>query len=104
FATSRFPETRGALRHRHAGPLTRHCPLNLEEPVYAHRSKIAHGMVDTKPAFVYDGQHWSSAEIAPFLLRALLKSRLISSPEWTKKNIEGRIIAALAAYGLSGAD
>lgn len=71
----------------------------LAKKVYDHRSKIAHGVVDPKPVFTHDGQQWRSAEIAPFLLNALLKSRLLSSPEWTKDNIEDRIIDALAAHG-----
>ncbi|WP_114652875.1 HEPN domain-containing protein [Tsukamurella pulmonis] len=71
----------------------------LSKKVYAHRSKIAHGQVDPKAEFEYDGQSWRTAEIAPFLLNALLKSRLLSVPEWTKATIEQRVIDALNAFG-----
>lgn len=70
----------------------------LARKVYDHRSEIAHGSVTAKPSFTYDGHEWSSAEIAPFLLRALLRSRLLSSNRWTKKDLESRILAALASY------
>lgn len=72
--------------------------FELAKKVYDHRSAIAHGLVNTKPSFTYDGVRVNSAEMAPYLLRALLKSRLLSSNPWTKKDLEPRILAALASY------
>jgi hypothetical protein len=72
--------------------------FELARKVYDHRSAIAHGSVNTKPSFTYDGHTMSSADIAPFLLRALLRSRLLSANPWTKKDLEARILAALDSY------
>jgi Apea-like HEPN len=72
--------------------------FELAKKVYDHRSAIAHGSVKTKPSFTYDGHIVSSPEMAPLLLRALLRSRLLSSNPWTKNDLEPRILAALASY------
>jgi hypothetical protein len=72
--------------------------FELARRVYDHRSEIAHGSVKQKPTFKFDGQDLRSADIAPFLLRALLRSRLLSSNRWTKKDLEPRILAALSSY------
>jgi hypothetical protein len=70
----------------------------LAKNVYDHRSEIAHGAEIKKATFEYDGTTWKSAEIAPFLLRALLRNYLLSTKPWTKSDLDDRVLAALAAY------
>lgn len=72
--------------------------FELANKVYAHRSAIAHGKVNPKTSFEYGGRVWNSSEIGPVLLRALLRSRLLSAHPWVKKDLEPRILAALALY------
>lgn len=72
--------------------------FELARKVYDHRSEIAHGSVKTRPTLTFDGNEWNSADIAPFLLRALLRSRLLSKHPWTKAVLETRILAALNHY------
>ncbi|WP_137149471.1 HEPN domain-containing protein [Mycolicibacterium sp. CR10] len=72
--------------------------FNLAKKIYDHRSDIAHGKVKANPSFNYRGHTVSSPDMAPLLLRALLRSRLLSKHPWTKKDLEPRILAALANY------
>jgi hypothetical protein len=72
--------------------------FELAEKVYDHRSLIAHGRVDTKPSFMFNGTTVRSAEMAPLLLRLLLRSRLLSQNPWIKEDLEPRILAALSSY------
>ncbi|CPR12380.1 hypothetical protein BN971_03678 [Mycobacterium bohemicum DSM 44277] len=76
----------------------------LARKVYDHRSEIAHGSVKSKPTFKYDGDELVSAEIAPFLLRALLRSRLASKNPWTKDDLEKRLLTGLDHYRASLTD
>ncbi|MGJ6122691.1 HEPN domain-containing protein [Mycolicibacterium sp. Y3] len=73
--------------------------FELARRVYDHRSEIAHGSVKSKPSFQFDGEQYVSADIAPLLLRALLRSRLISKAPWAKDTLEARILAGLALHG-----
>ncbi|MCU1696058.1 MAG: hypothetical protein JWR34_2121 [Mycobacterium sp.] len=68
--------------------------FGLAKKVYDHRSKIAHGS-DTTPTFMFGGEEWVSADVAPLLLRLLLRSRLVSRNPWTKDTLEDRILTAL---------
>ncbi|MBN3507684.1 hypothetical protein JYB55_02385 [Mycolicibacterium septicum] len=73
--------------------------FDLTRKIYDHRSAIAHGKVNTKPSFTLNGHTVNSADMAPFLLRALLRSRLLSQKPWSKKDLESRIMTALGNYG-----
>jgi hypothetical protein len=70
----------------------------LARKVYDHRSEIAHGSVNAKPTFKFEGDELRSSELAPVLLRRLLRSRLLSSHPWNKNNLEARILSALSDY------
>lgn len=72
--------------------------FELARKVYDHRSEISHGNTKPKPKFTYLDQTWKSASIAPLLLRALLRSRLVSSHPWTKDDLEYRVLDALSQY------
>lgn len=69
--------------------------FNLAKKIYDHRSDIAHGKVKTNPSFNYRGHPVSSPDMAPLLLRALLRSRPLSKHPWTKKDLEPRIRASV---------
>lgn len=75
-----------------------HTIFGLAKSVYDHRSEIAHGGTPKKATFNYDGQTWRSADIAPVLLQALLRSYLLSDEPWDKDALDSRVLAALAAY------
>ncbi|MCA4726885.1 HEPN domain-containing protein [Mycolicibacterium fortuitum] len=72
----------------------------LAKNVYDHRSEIAHGGAVKKATFTFNGETWRSADIAAFLLRALLRNYLLSPAPWTKDQLDERVFAALAAYSL----
>lgn len=72
--------------------------FGIAKNVYDHRSEIAHGSAPKKATFTHGGETWRSADIAPFLLRELLRSCLLSPKPWTKDQLDDRVIAALAAY------
>ncbi|MFL0180288.1 hypothetical protein [Mycobacterium sp. SMC-15] len=76
----------------------------LAKKVYDHRSEIAHGATPKKATFTHAGTTWRSADIAPSLLRALLRNYLLASNPWTKEDLDNRVLAALSAYQPEAAD
>jgi hypothetical protein len=78
--------------------------FGLAKNIYDHRSEIAHGGNPKKANFTLGGQTWRSADIAPFLLRALLRNYLLSPKPWTKEQLDDRVLTALAAYSPSPGD
>lgn len=71
--------------------------FGIAKNVYDHWSEIAHGAAPKKATFTHGGQTWRSADIAPFLLRELLRNYLLSPKPWTREDLDDRVLAALAA-------
>lgn len=96
------PELKFRMALRAAAALCDEYPpatiFGIAKNVYDHRSEIAHGSAVKKATFSFDGKTWRSADIAGFLIRALLRNYLLSSTPWTKERLDERVLTALAAF------
>lgn len=83
-----------------------HAIFKLALGVYDHRSQIAHGATPKKSreTFKFEDTEFRSSDIAPFLLRSLLRSYLLSPNPWSPDTLDSRVLDAIATQGTASHD
>jgi hypothetical protein len=70
----------------------------MTKKVYGHRSAVVHGTSGDKSRVIQLGEEtYQAADVAVILLREVLTDALTRQPSWTPKELDGTLLAALAA-------